>query len=90
MEFIEGMGLQMNFFIHQNIVIHTLKIDGISNSAVLQVGTAGMIKPVSNLYDSGGFTQSAPSLIDIEGTEGLTQPDTAAMPPLVPLVGPSR
>lgn len=50
----------MNFFIQQEITIHTIRIDGISNSSVFQIGSAGMIKPVSNLYNTGGFRAPAP------------------------------
>lgn len=50
----------MNLFVHQNIVIHSLKVDGISNSSVLQIGSAGMIKPLSQLFNTGGFTEPAP------------------------------
>ncbi|MFC0190267.1 spore germination protein GerPB [Fictibacillus aquaticus] len=53
----------MNLFVSQNIVIHQLKVEGISNSSVLQVGSAGMITPVSNLYNSGGFLEKAPPII---------------------------
>ncbi|MEW9700213.1 spore germination protein GerPB [Paenibacillus sp. SI8] len=52
----------MNLFIEQNIVIHTIKIDGISNSSVFQIGSAGVIKSLSQFYNSGQFTQPAPSL----------------------------
>ncbi|TCP31596.1 spore germination protein PB [Scopulibacillus darangshiensis] len=52
----------MNFFINQEINIHQLKINGLSNSSVLQVGSAGMIKPISNLYNTGGFTGPAPQI----------------------------
>ncbi|OLO29035.1 spore gernimation protein KA [Alkalihalophilus pseudofirmus] len=68
----------MNFFINQNIVIHTLRVDGITNSSVLQIGSAGMIKGISNLYNTGGFTEPAP---EIEGA-----PTTL---PYVPLAPPS-
>lgn len=50
----------MNLFVHQNIVIHNLKVEAISNSSVLQIGSAGIIKPLSQLYNTGGFTQPAP------------------------------
>lgn len=46
--------------IHQTITIHHMRIGGISNSSVLQIGTAGLIKPLSNLYNTGGFTGPAP------------------------------
>jgi spore germination protein PB len=85
----------MNFFIHQNIVIHTLRIDGISNSSVFQIGSAGVIKPLSNLYNTGGFTKPAPSMTP-SGAESATgsHAQTATSPeapptPLVPLVAPS-
>lgn len=66
----------MNFFINQEITIHQLRITGLSNSSVLQVGSAGMIKPISNLYNTGGFTQAAPQI-------------PAAGVPFVPLPAPS-
>ena len=50
----------MNFFIQQEITIHTIKIEGLSNSSVLQIGSAGIIKPESHLYNTGGFQTPAP------------------------------
>lgn len=50
----------MNFYIQQSIQIHFIKIDGISNSSVFQIGSAGIIKPASYLYNTGGFTGPAP------------------------------
>lgn len=71
----------MNFFIHQNIVIHNLKIDGLTNSSVCQIGSAGMIKPLSKLYNTGGFTEPAPP--------AGPQPERSdQFVPLVPLVEP--
>jgi spore germination protein PB len=58
----------MNLFVHQNIVIHSLKIEGISNSSVCQIGSAGIIKPLSNLYNTGGFTEPAPQAGDLPVT----------------------
>ncbi|RBW68991.1 spore germination protein GerPB [Bacillus taeanensis] len=52
----------MNFFINQSIVIHQFKVGGVSNSSVLQIGSAGMIKSLSNLYNTGGFTKEAPQI----------------------------
>lgn len=51
----------MNFYIQQSIHIHYIKIGGITNSSVLQIGSAGIIKPTSYLYNTGGFTQPAPT-----------------------------
>lgn len=50
----------MNLFIQQNIVIHSIRVDGISNSSVLQIGSAGIIKPLSQLFNTGGFKEPAP------------------------------
>jgi len=66
----------MNLTIHQSIVIQQLRVDAISNSSVLQIGSAGMISSISNLYNSGGFTGPAPSLT------------TPQQPSLVPLSRP--
>jgi spore germination protein PB len=50
----------VNLFVHQNIVIHSIKIEGISNSSILQIGSAGVIKSLSQLYNTGGFTAPVP------------------------------
>ncbi|MDU5950107.1 MAG: spore germination protein GerPB, partial [Paenibacillus macerans] len=46
--------------VQQTISIQCLRINGITNSSVLQIGTAGIIKSLSNLYNTGGFTGPAP------------------------------
>jgi spore germination protein PB len=51
----------MNFYIQQTIQIHFLKVQGITNSSVLQIGSAGVIKPHAHLYNTGGFTGPAPA-----------------------------
>lgn len=50
----------MNLFVSQTIVIQQLKVEGIQNSSVLQIGSAGVIQPVSQLFNTGGFTGPAP------------------------------
>lgn len=52
----------MNLFVNQTITIHNLKVGGISNSSVMQIGTAGIIKSVSYLSNSGNYTGPAPEL----------------------------
>ncbi|EIJ81909.1 spore germination protein GerPB [Bacillus methanolicus PB1] len=71
----------MNFYIQQSIHINLIKIEGISNSSVLQIGSAGIIKPVSHLYNTGGFNGPAP-----EPKPPGTAPLQGA--PAVPLVSP--
>ncbi|WP_246938662.1 spore germination protein GerPB [Bacillus pinisoli] len=62
----------MNFYVHQNIHINMLKVGSVSNSSVLQIGSAGMIKPLSNLYNTGGFKEPAPQAGDPSG--GISGP----------------
>ncbi|RED61690.1 spore germination protein GerPB [Cohnella lupini] len=52
----------MNWNIHQTITIGQLRVDAVTNSSVLQIGSAGNIQGLSQLYNSGGFTDSAPQL----------------------------
>lgn len=55
----------MNWTIHQTINIHQLRVESVSNSSVLQIGSAGSIRSLSQLYNTGGFAKPAPLL----GTE---------------------
>jgi spore germination protein PB len=71
----------MNLFVHQNIIIHTIKIEVISNSSVFQIGSAGVIKSLSQFYNSGCFTQPAPPTGPVQ-----LQPS----PFYVPLISPSH
>ena len=75
----------MNFYIQQSININLLKVDGITNSSVLQIGSAGMIKPVSYLYNTGGFTEPAPEAVHPTETQVLP---TGQLVPLAPPVMP--
>ncbi|MFK7695434.1 spore germination protein GerPB [Paenibacillus sp. HJGM_3] len=69
----------MNLIVHQSIVIQQLKVGGITNSSILQIGTAGIIKSQANLFNTGQYTGPAPpALGTAAGTAG----------PLVPLASP--
>ena len=74
----------MNFYIQQSIHIHSIKIGGISNSSVFQIGSAGMIKPASYLYNTGGFSGPAPETTKV-GTSIIKAEAGAITPPSVPL-----
>ncbi|GIP33773.1 spore germination protein GerPB [Paenibacillus sp. J2TS4] len=67
----------MNLTVHQTITIHTLRIEAVTNSSVLQIGSAGMIKSLSNLYNTGGFKGPVPEFEAISSVS------------FVPLPGPS-
>ncbi|CAH0120566.1 MULTISPECIES: spore germination protein GerPB [unclassified Paenibacillus] len=68
----------MNLTVHQCITIQQIRIDSITNSSHFQIGTAGVIKSLSNLYNTGGFPGPAPQ---------LGQPPPSGEP-LVPLPSP--
>ena len=52
----------MNLTVHQQITIYQLRVDSVTNSSVLQVGTAGSIRSLSQLYNTGQFKEAAPQL----------------------------
>ncbi|MBA2874853.1 spore germination protein GerPB [Thermaerobacillus caldiproteolyticus] len=70
----------MNFYINQSIWIYQFKIGSVTNSSVLQIGSAGSIQALSTLSNTGGFAQPAPEA-------KVTAPPIT---PLVPLHGPTR
>lgn len=70
----------MNFYIQQAIHINFIRINGITNSSVLQIGSAGIIKPASYLYNTGGFTQPAPT-----AKKGVGAGPSLLLAPSVPL-----
>jgi spore germination protein PB len=76
----------MNFYINQSIHINYLRIDAVNNSSVLQIGSAGSIKSLSNLYNTGGFTGPAPQ-VQTAGEPG-GPPTPAGTPTYVPLRAP--
>jgi spore germination protein PB len=48
--------------VQQNITIGQLRVEAVTNSSVLQIGTAGSIRALSQLYNTGGFTSPAPEV----------------------------
>ncbi|WP_026771757.1 spore germination protein GerPB [Sediminibacillus terrae] len=68
----------MHLTVHQSICIHTLRVNSVSNSSILQIGSAGIIRASSELYNTGGYTELAEEAEAISGQE-----------PLVPLAPPS-
>lgn len=76
----------MNFYINQTITINTLRVDAVSNSSVLQIGSAGMIRALSNLYNTGGFLEPAPEIVEpLDPTPVIPlAPPAGAMPPVSP------
>ncbi|RPF52065.1 spore germination protein GerPB [Aquisalibacillus elongatus] len=66
----------MALTIHQQIYIQFLKVESISNSSVLQVGSSGSIQSVSNILNTGGYEEPAE---EAEPAEEQDQP-TFEMP----------
>jgi len=75
----------MNIYLQQTIQIRMIKIGGISNSSVFQIGSAGIIKPASYLYNTGGFIRPAPKVRPEGVTEG---PQATALVPFQSTIGP--
>jgi spore germination protein PB len=75
----------MNLYVQQSIHIHFIKIGGITNASVLQIGSAGIVKPTAHLYNTGGFAQAAPAAL-----KPGTQPSPTILAPSVPLQAPVR
>jgi spore germination protein PB len=53
-------GHEMNLYVNQSICIHSLKVNAVTNSSLLQIGSVGLVKATSNLFNTGGFTGPAP------------------------------
>jgi len=53
---------KMNFYVQQSITIQYLKVNAVTNSSVLQIGSSGIIKPTTHLYNTGGHTGPAPQI----------------------------
>lgn len=81
------IGDNMNFYIQQSIHINFIKIGGITNSSVMQIGSAGIIKPASYLYNTGGFTEPAP---EAETPAPSGPAGNLLLTPSVPLTGSQR
>ncbi|AAU22725.1 spore germination protein GerPB [Bacillus sp. GM2] len=76
----------MNFYINQTIQINYLRVEGISNSSVLQIGSAGSIKTLANLYNTGSYTEPAPPVTGEVFDDAFGD---GTQPTLVPLHAPS-
>lgn len=74
----------MNFYIQQSIHINLLKIGGITNSSVLQIGSSGIIKPTSYLFNTGGFIKPAPEAMPI-GQSTTSAQEAPAVPLQAPV-----
>lgn len=75
----------MNLVVHQNIIIYNLRVDGVSQASVLQIGSAGKITTQSQAYTFEGYVPGRfPELAPPDHVPPL------ATLPLVPLPSVSR
>lgn len=83
----------MNFYIQQSIHINLIKIGSLTNSSVLQIGSAGVIRPTAHLFNTGGFIKPAPEaekagvgISSVMGENGGVSPkeDSLLKAPAVP------
>jgi spore germination protein PB len=74
----------MKIYVQQTIQIRMIKIDNITNSSVLQIGTLGSSRSIANLYNTGGFTEPAPEL-----SQNILNVPQSVTPILVPLQPPT-
>lgn len=49
----------------QTITIGQLRVEAVTNSSVLQIGSAGSIQSLSQLYNTGGYTGPAPQIGEV-------------------------
>ncbi|MBE3568727.1 MAG: spore gernimation protein [Bacillales bacterium] len=74
----------MNIYVQQTIQIRMIKIESMTNSSVLQIGTLGSSRSMANLYNTGGFTEHAPEL-----SHNILNAPYSKRPLLVPLQPPN-
>ncbi|MCA1056412.1 spore germination protein GerPB [Rossellomorea aquimaris] len=70
----------MNYYLQQTIQIRFIKIGGMTNSSVLQIGACGQINTNSYLYNTGGYTEPAPEAQKKSTTESQGAPSTSLVP----------
>lgn len=70
----------MNFYVNQSICIHSIRVASVSNSSVFQIGSAGMIRSLAQLYNTGGFTEKAPETVKAGETTNILEPEAPSVP----------
>ncbi|MFD2332314.1 spore germination protein GerPB [Cohnella sp. GCM10020058] len=70
----------MSWTIYQHINIGQLRVDAVSNSSVLQIGSAGSIQSLSQLNNTGGFTEPAKELTESEVSEAVSPLSLVPLP----------
>ncbi|KYC92766.1 spore germination protein GerPB [Bacillus amyloliquefaciens] len=64
-----------------------MRVESVSNSSILQIGSAGSIKALSNLYNTGSYVEPAPPVTAGQTATTGGGPGTSSFVPLQP---PSR
>lgn len=73
--------------VYQTISIRNLTVNSLANSSVFQIGSAGLVKSLSNNFNTGGFTGPAPDTgpASDDVTGGVSSNPSVPLVPLVPL-----
>lgn len=66
---------EMSLNVYQNITIHYLRVEAVTNASVLQIGSAGSIRSLAQLYNTGGYAGPVPQL-----TPGLEELSLIRLP----------
>ncbi|MCC9021353.1 spore germination protein GerPB [Bacillus nakamurai] len=77
----------MNFYVNQTIQINYMRVESVSNSSILQIGSAGSIKSLSNLYNTGSYVEPAPA---VSAGQPVTISEGEGTPALVPFRSSNR
>ncbi|WP_376698207.1 spore germination protein GerPB [Cohnella lubricantis] len=80
----------MQWNVYQQITIQQLRVGSVSNSSVLQIGSAGSIQSLSQLYNTGGYTEPAPQLGGEFPNLQAEVPEESTQLSLVPFPNPNR
>ncbi|MBT2573883.1 spore gernimation protein GerPB [Bacillus sp. ISL-51] len=77
----------MNFYVNQTIQINYMRVESVSNSSILQIGSAGSIKSLSNLYNTGSYVEAAPA---VSAGQTVAVSEGTGSPAFVPFRSSSR
>ncbi|WP_409291775.1 spore germination protein GerPB [Peribacillus sp. SCS-37] len=57
--------MALTYNIQQSIHINMIRIDGMSQSSVFQIGSTGVMKSLATQSNTGGFTAAAPEAVPL-------------------------
>ena len=70
---------------NNRFIYRSIKIGGITNSSVLQIGTAGIITPASYLYNTAEMKGPAPFPLSTKGLASMVESKELKQASFIPL-----